>query len=143
MTSSLQETSSANVVLEETSRSATPADVSEVPLIDEPVSEYRQPEEEWIKFAQNILLDVKSHKSFVKLNFDKEDDSDVVRRPCNVDSMKKGLEEGSIKSVHEFHTHFMLMLVNIVMSNSSETEVSFFFNYQRFLQKVTTMFYNC
>ena len=97
------------------------------------MSEQQEPEEEWIKFALNILVDVKSHKSFDKLNLNKEDDSDVVRRPCDVDSMKKGLEEGSIKSVHDFYKHFMLMLVNIVMSNSSETEVktsSFSINFQ-------------
>jgi hypothetical protein len=121
-TSSVQETPTANVVLEETSRSASP-EASEAILNDNPMPEERQPEEDWIKFALNILLDVKSHKSFVKLNIDKEQNSEVVLRPCNVDSMKKGLEEGSIKSVHDFYTHFMLMLVNIVMSNSSESEV--------------------
>ena len=66
-----------------------------------------------------------NHKSFGKLIVDENVVDKVVFRPCNVDSIKKGLEEGSIKSVQEFYNGFMLMLVNIVMSNSSESEVRF------------------
>ena len=85
----------------------------------------REPEDEWVKQALNILGDMTSHKLFNKLAVDiNVDNNNVVRRPCSAGSIRKGLEEGSIQTVHEFYTEFMLMLVNIVMSNSSESEAS-------------------
>ena len=82
-------------------------------------------EEEWVRHALNILTEMTNHKSFGKLIVDDSVVDKVVFRPCHVDTIKKGLEEGSIKSVQEFYNGFMLMLVNIVMSNSSKSEVRF------------------
>ncbi len=110
---------------ESSSQPASP-DVT-VTLSSGPVEQatVREPENEWVKQALNILGDMTSHKSFNKLTVDVNvDNNNVVRRPCSAGSIRKGLEEGSIQTVHEFYTEFMLMLVNIVMSNSSESEVS-------------------
>ncbi len=114
-----------NAMDESASQPASPDDTATLSAVSVEQAPVREPEDEWVKQALNILGDITSHKSFNKLTVDVNvDNNNVVRRPCSAGSIRKGLEEGSIQTVHEFYTEFMLMLVNIVMSNSSESEVS-------------------
>jgi hypothetical protein len=83
----------------------------------------RDSEEEWTKLASNILSEVVSHKSFENFQRVDNENAGVVLRPCSVDTLRKGLEEGSIKSVQDFYAEFLLMLVNNLMEFSSGTEV--------------------
>lgn len=86
----------------------------------------RDADEEWVKQASNILVEFAAHKSFEKLNNVDKVNVGVVLRPCSVESLRKGLEDGSIKSVQDFYAEFLLMLVNNVMESSSGSEVSCF-----------------
>lgn len=96
-----------------------------------PSSSSHDAEEEWVKLASNILLDVTSHKSFVNFRSVENGNGDidvdvgdgVALRPCSVQSLKKGLDDGSFKSVQDFYAEFLLMLVNGVMEFSSGSEV--------------------
>jgi bromodomain-containing protein 8 len=49
--------------------------------------------------------------------------SSVVRRPIDLGTMKKNIENGSIKSTKEFQRDIMLMFTNAIMYNSSGHDV--------------------
>jgi hypothetical protein len=99
---------------EDASLPASP-EVAESALGEEPT--LQELEEEWVKMARTILGD----KSVDKLSVATDG---VARRRSSVDGVKKGLDEGSIKTAEEFYSEFLLLLVNNVMANKSGTEVS-------------------
>ena len=80
------------------------------------------------------MVDVASHKSFDSFRTVENGDvgvdvgvgAGVALRPCSVQSLKRGLDEGSIKSVQDFYADFLLMLVNGIMEFSSGSKVNFF-----------------
>ena len=49
--------------------------------------------------------------------------SNVVKRPMDLSTIKKNIENGTIKATIEFQRDIMLMFTNAIMYNSSNHEV--------------------
>ena len=88
--------------------------------------------EEWKKCAIVVLDELKSHKFadrvFSVLESDATDDNvnSIIIRTMDISTIRKNIDNGSLKSNTDLHYALHHMFLNLVMSTAADSEVSRF-----------------